>query len=397
MANCENCGCTLGRTVETPIDRSLAFTALLDLDPAFGPMEQGKGSERITAFLADWHGSGHTDMYAYAREWIAAHPAETVEQERIEAAVADAEANPYLNKLAPADPFQGIPNADGSEDYRPAGSPAGRLPYPEGSVHEPPLQSSYGPNADGNPYAQYTPEHRVWAKAQEHGKAAASWVFGPEFSEGGYRRILAGLREGDSAVLDSLDPNSPHLVTDGGSEEGYTESALLHDAGWVPHDGTNLQDELISQYQLESRAAFEHEVERLARDQVEPVTEPSELNSLMEPDHVIRVLDEHRVTEPREVYAPELVMFVDEDGQAGPDSDDELRAQAKDAGWQLLTGWTGQHGYRGVVMHPSEFVGGHLAEHILGKPGDYVVVTVETDDIPAGWAVAYRPPTEGES
>lgn len=62
--------------------------------------------------------------------------------------------------------------------------------------------------------------------------------------------------------------------------------------------------------------------------------------------------------------------------------------------WSLLTGWTGQSGYRGVVMHASEYVGGALAGHITENPGLYVVISVETDDDSedaAGWAIAYRP------
>jgi hypothetical protein len=244
-------------------------------------------------------------------------------------------------------------------------------------------------NADGNPYTPYTPEHRVWAKAQEHGKAAASWVTDGNTSQETYRRLLEGIRDGDPEVLDSI-----HSPTGDLSEGGdYTTDDLMADAGWVPHDGTDLRDELAEQYSRDVPEAFWHEVERTCRDQVEPVTEPGQLNEVMEFDHVVRVLDEHRVTDAKDSYAPELIMFVNQDGQAEPDSDEELASQAGSADWQLLTGWTGQHGYRGPVMHPSEYVGGALADHILNTPGEYVVTAVETDDDsdePAGWAIAYR-------
>jgi hypothetical protein len=62
--------------------------------------------------------------------------------------------------------------------------------------------------------------------------------------------------------------------------------------------------------------------------------------------------------------------------------------------WEPLSGYTGQYGYNGAVMHASEYLGGRLAADILDDPGVYVVVTVEvmpTDDepepFPAGWAV----------
>src|SRR5262245_35140668 len=39
--------------------------------------------------------------------------------------------------------------------------------------------------------------------------------------------------------------------------------------------------------------------------------------------------------------------------------------------WEALTGYTGQYGYRGPVMHASEFVGGRLERDIRATPGVY--------------------------
>lgn len=47
--------------------------------------------------------------------------------------------------------------------------------------------------------------------------------------------------------------------------------------------------------------------------------------------------------------------------------------------WELLTGYTGQHGYRGAVMHASEFIGGRMALDILNTPGIYVALAVECE------------------
>jgi hypothetical protein len=128
------------------------------------------------------------------------------------------------------------------------------------------------------------------------------------------------------------------------------------------------------------------------------------LNSTMEFDHVIRVHKDGTVSDGYpDLMAPEITMDVDADGSATDDSEDDLRRQARSYGWELLDAWTGQYGYRGVVMHSSEYIGGDLAEHILETPGYYVAVTVgclgpdneENPDAesfdPAGWAIAYRP------
>lgn len=101
---------------------------------------------------------------------------------------------------------------------------------------------------DGNPYAEYTPEHRVWAVAQEHGKAAASWVFDGNTPESTYRTVFKGIRDGDPEIMDGLNPRS--------LRGAYTEQELLSDAGWVPHDGTMLASELVGQYDQETVDAF---------------------------------------------------------------------------------------------------------------------------------------------
>ncbi len=111
---------------------------------------------------------------------------------------------------------------------------------------------------------------------------------------------------------------------------------------------------------------------------------PENLNAIMDFGHVIRVAADGTVSEPADVHVPEILYMTD----------DDVTGQLPD-GWDLLTGYTGQSGYRGPVMHASEFIGGGLARDILATPGDYVAIVVDAtdDEHPAnvGWAVAFRP------
>lgn len=110
---------------------------------------------------------------------------------------------------------------------------------------------------------------------------------------------------------------------------------------------------------------------------------PYALSHLMEFDHVIRVNEDGSVTEPRDVYAPELY--------------DGLLASS--TGWRLMDGYSGQHRYSGPMMHQSEFIGGQMAFDILDTPGEYVaLVNYEADDDgdATEWAVAFRPLNESE-
>jgi len=142
----------------------------------------------------------------------------------------------------------------------------------------------------------------------------------------------------------------------------------------------------------------------------------------MEFDHVIRVNVDGTVSDsPLDPYFDLHVVEVTEGHWVDEFSIPE--------GWDLLRGYTGQYSYSGPVMHQSEYIGGRMAEHILGTPGDYVALVVESEDLhdwrpanehngdgsaewcracgdvqdadnkdslchggePAGWAVAFKP------
>lgn len=120
------------------------------------------------------------------------------------------------------------------------------------------------------------------------------------------------------------------------------------------------------------------------------------LNELMEFDRVLQVTPKGIL-----IYRPDVNIYADLN--VTKDGTDEFELSE---GWTLLTGFTGQHGYNGPVMHPSEFVGGGLERHIRETPGYYVVLIVEgrcdydgstecdpevgCSCEPAGWAIAYR-------
>ena len=133
------------------------------------------------------------------------------------------------------------------------------------------------------------------------------------------------------------------------------------------------------------------------------------LNDIMSFDHVICVNEDGTVTEGHDLLSPDITMVVDGDGQ-DLYGDSYLIEQAKGYrdSWELLSGFTGQHDYNGVVLHQSEYIGGGLADYILSTPGYYVAVVVECEgpendpdenensEEPAGWVVAYRPIKEGK-
>lgn len=89
------------------------------------------------------------------------------------------------------------------------------------------------------------------------------------------------------------------------------------------------------------------------------------------------------------IYGPESVMHSEEN---------DVDIDCLNEEWQPFSqGYTGQFGYRGPVMHASEYIGGRLEADILATPGVYVVTSVEVepdeedeDPEPAGWIVLKR-------
>jgi hypothetical protein len=66
------------------MDRSLAFTALLETDEDFRSLDMNASGERISEFLGDWERAGKPPMIHYSREWVAGRkaPAKTGDAER---------------------------------------------------------------------------------------------------------------------------------------------------------------------------------------------------------------------------------------------------------------------------------------------------------------------------
>jgi hypothetical protein len=122
------------------------------------------------------------------------------------------------------------------------------------------------------------------------------------------------------------------------------------------------------------------------------------LNDFMEFDHVVEVKPGGEVTDAPGVHGPgETWVKVDDDGQMVSLDPAAINID-NGQGWSLLTGFSGQHGYSGPIMHSSEVVGGGLERYIVSHPGFYVVTEVlgspppgdEGGWDPVGWAVAYR-------
>ena len=115
------------------------------------------------------------------------------------------------------------------------------------------------------------------------------------------------------------------------------------------------------------------------------------LNEFMDFDRPIRVHADGSVSDAVGEYAPEVIVTCDDDGQISADDDAGMVRYLEAQGWAVLNGYSGQYGYAGPIMHPSEFIGGRMARDILETPGVYVACAVYVvDDTIAGWVVARK-------
>lgn len=104
------------------------------------------------------------------------------------------------------------------------------------------------------------------------------------------------------------------------------------------------------------------------------------LNEIMEESYVIRIMEDGTISEDTPgVYAPELSVDTDRNGQILKVHEDAFLAAAKREGWDILTGWSGQYNYSGPFFGDGEYIGGKLEDHIRETPGYWVYVACRTD------------------
>lgn len=134
-----------------------------------------------------------------------------------------------------------------------------------------------------------------------------------------------------------------------------------------------------------------------------------ELNDQMTLGHVVYVRRDGRVVDANRSYAPEINCDYSGPFAEAQILDEHERAMienAKGQGWTIQTGWSYQNSgrYNGPIMHPSEYIGGSLENHIRETPGLWVAESVELhpgeedpeyndgngESEAAGWVLAHR-------
>lgn len=90
------------------------------------------------------------------------------------------------------------------------------------------------------------------------GKARASWFFDGNTTTTTYRAVLAGLDDGDPAILDTL----PSADLSGEFAEGRTPKTLAEDCGLADAEG-EIVEELCNAYEEAFNTAAEQEIERV--------------------------------------------------------------------------------------------------------------------------------------
>jgi hypothetical protein len=155
------------------------------------------------------------------------------------------------------------------------------------------------------------------------------------------------------------------------------------------YEGTLDRQQILAGWQAATQRGLELYGER--RDfALDP--HPMGLSWFMEFDHVIYSWGDGRHAQAvKGLWAPVAHQFQDEHGEW---TEPELEGP-NDNGWALMSGYSGQHQYRGPWMHESEYIGGRLAEDILNTCGFFVAIypstssEVDEDTEPDTWAVAY--------
>src|SRR5258707_11269391 len=127
-----------------PLDRSAAFTCLLELDPeGFGKQDMNTSGETISRFLEDFRQSGQARMYEYAQQWLA-EPRES------------AQPREAASKAQPGSKTQATAGLTSRGELVPP--PASECDFGRARARESAPEAA----GEGNPYQPFTPERRVW-------------------------------------------------------------------------------------------------------------------------------------------------------------------------------------------------------------------------------------------
>lgn len=104
------------------------------------------------------------------------------------------------------------------------------------------------------------------------------------------------------------------------------------------------------------------------------------------PFTILNVRGGHTFIGPSDAYAPEVTLYTDkEHNGVGEEEIDGVPWNQPQKTWEVVNGYSGQHGYSGPTMHSSEFLGGGMARDVLADIGAvYVVTSVECH---ADWEV----------
>lgn len=128
-----------------------------------------------------------------------------------------------------------------------------------------------------------------------------------------------------------------------------------------------------------------------------------ELRKIMQPDHVVRILDDGTVDNPGNmphVRVPEAILGACWDEHGDPHvhfgHETEFVRRMDREGWEVFQGRV-SHGVRlGPVIDDTYYIGGALEEIIRDRPGFWVRHPVDLfppdggEPVAAGWALLHR-------